>query len=134
MCTVRCELIVCVQVSRMIQTIGRTIPQALPRGDPGLIPDHSFLSCVVGRMTLGQVFLRLLRFYPIIPPLLLVMFLLSEGQAGETWVSIEAGPFQILKSTGLAFILGWHCSGGTQTYTWHRVFLYVQALTPNLYI
>ena len=42
MFAVRCELIICVQVSRMIQTTGRTIPQACPRLGLGLIPDHSF--------------------------------------------------------------------------------------------
>jgi len=80
-------------------------PSGLSPRRPGFDPILFLLSSVVGRMTLGQVFLRLLRLYPSIPPLLHMIFLLSEGQAGETWVSSEAGSLQILRSTGLAFML-----------------------------
>jgi len=81
-------------------------PSGLSPRRPGFDPRSFLLSCVMGRMTLGQVFVQLFRFYPIIPPLLHIIFLLSEGQAGETWVSGEVGSFQVLRCTGLAFILG----------------------------
>jgi len=69
-------------------------PSGLSSLRPGFEPRSFLLSWVVGRMTLGQVFLRLLPFYPIIHHCPNIIFLLAEGQAGETWLQVKQGPFE----------------------------------------
>ena len=88
-------------------------PSGLSSLRPGFEPRSFLFSWVVGRMTLGQVFLRLLPFYPIIPPLPQYNIPISRRSSGRNlavkWSRV------LLRSTGLPFILGWHCWGDTQT-------------------
>jgi hypothetical protein len=105
-----------------VPCLRRLVAGLSPR-KPGLDPGLVHVRFVVDKVTLGHVFLRLLRFSPvsIIPPLLRTLFiytlLLSEGQTGEAWERSEKQSYSEIgehwiekKFHFLVFTVGyWHC-------------------------